>query len=743
MAQPVSIIDLTSSPTKPSQDQVIALPTTTSSTSLPNCTFTSPPKRTLPLAEEFPAKRPEHKSETSAPPRPLKRYYLDSFRTSLDTVLETEHHLLSEVELTHCAVFNSLSEYAQYLWVRLFSRKHGWVRQNALAYPEIPCLADTIQELLQCHPPLIESGYDHLTTLPDLLALLTSEELRTLCKPLGPVTKGTGPRTPLSTKGGHDKANLIARYLHHSRSQSTLHFFTQSKVTSLSTKDGGQADLWQRRVWKVVGPVIQLTSEVIQTFQRIQFIYHRSPSTGDQDTRTIEIMSAIKRWNYPEYSVTRSADLFPDRAAFLQFERFSYLYQELYDSSEVEKHNPEALGRLWALCEQCIEPWEESLALELENIAPSDPKSASSKVNRHYRRRFTVGYLCTRILHLGTTILANLKRYTEEANLLRKLLDQKVYSTGRRGKWYERLALVQMNYLTSKGQPKTVAYTQSRTTCLEALRDPTVHPAILHKIVKRLDRLETGLGLEEKTRCRLPSLIRQEAPVVTITGTRTSTTPHSTTSVVSPSFSRQCYQSRNDQLISVEELALEHYETQGYLGYHAENSLYTMLFALLFWDILFAPVSGVFETPFQTAPLDLNTDAFYPDRQSVIVGHLATVEKDFEGILDIVDKRERPRATQCIGVDWNIARDDLLAMARGIGGKALAGICHTLARDYRHNRSGLPDLCLWHPSKGTFKAVEVKGPGDTLSETQRIWIDTLMALGVEVELCRVELAKDV
>jgi hypothetical protein len=33
-------------------------------------------------------------------------------------------------------------------------------------------------------------------------------------------------------------------------------------------------------------------------------------------------------------------------------------------------------------------------------------------------------------------------------------------------------------------------------------------------------------------------------------------------------------------------------------------------FALTFWDIIFAPVDGVFETPYQSAPLDLSTDAF-------------------------------------------------------------------------------------------------------------------------------------
>lgn len=35
------------------------------------------------------------------------------------------------------------------------------------------------------------------------------------------------------------------------------------------------------------------------------------------------------------------------------------------------------------------------------------------------------------------------------------------------------------------------------------------------------------------------------------------------------------------------------------------------LFALLFWDIMFANISGALETPFQDAPLDLCEDMFY------------------------------------------------------------------------------------------------------------------------------------
>lgn len=35
----------------------------------------------------------------------------------------------------------------------------------------------------------------------------------------------------------------------------------------------------------------------------------------------------------------------------------------------------------------------------------------------------------------------------------------------------------------------------------------------------------------------------------------------------------------------------------------------------------------------------------------------------------------------------------------------------------------------------------VKGPGDTLSETQKLWIDTLTTVGIQVEVCFVKLWK--
>jgi len=82
---------------------------------------------------------------------------------------------------------------------------------------------------------------------------------------------------------------------------------------------------------------------------------------------------------------------------------------------------------------------------------------------------------------------------------------------------------------------------------------------------------------------------------------------------------------------------------------------------LLFWDILFLPLPGVFETPYQTAPLDLATDAFFPSRRSEINARLAEIENGHSpDILRRTHEREKGRETWCVGLSWAYAIEDLL-----------------------------------------------------------------------------------
>ena len=55
-------------------------------------------------------------------------------------------------------------------------------------------------------------------------------------------------------------------------------------------------------------------------------------------------------------------------------------------------------------------------------------------------------------------------------------------------------------------------------------------------------------------------------------------------------------------------------------------------FRFNFWDLLFElEVADVFQTAYQTALLDLTTDAFYPFRKEALEERLKMIEEDFRG----------------------------------------------------------------------------------------------------------------
>jgi Fanconi-associated nuclease 1 len=73
----------------------------------------------------------------------------------------------------------------------------------------------------------------------------------------------------------------------------------------------------------------------------------------------------------------------------------------------------------------------------------------------------------------GTSVLARLHDYNKEVSILKVLLDQNIYRLGKRGAWYDRLALVQMNHLRDGN--RRIHFKAALETCVKAIRDPKVH----------------------------------------------------------------------------------------------------------------------------------------------------------------------------------------------------------------------------------------------------------------------------
>jgi Fanconi-associated nuclease 1 len=178
-------------------------------------------------------------------------------------------------------------------------------------------------------------------------------------------------------------------------------------------------------------------------------------------------------------------------------------------------------------------------------------------------------------------------------------------------------------------------------------------------------------------------------------------------------------------------------------GYHAEGGIIRTIFAYLLYDILFMHVPNVFQTPYQTCPLDLHTDAFYPTRVYEINRRLIDIENgESERLVKEVDSRERAKRTSVVGLNWDFKVDDILEIVTCFGGPALATVCKVMVQEYGERGGGVPDLFLWKPSAKQVMFAEVKSENDRLSDTQRLWIHVLSGAGIRVELCNA-LAREV
>ncbi len=201
---------------------------------------------------------------------------------------------------------------------------------------------------------------------------------------------------------------------------------------------------------------------------------------------------------------------------------------------------------------------------------------------------------------------------------------------------------------------------------------------------------------------------------------------------------KSVWQGQGEEAVNVETYALQHYERLGYKGYHCEGRIVTTLFGLLFWDIIFTPIPGAFETPYQTAPLDIFEDTFYHAREGLIEKRLDEISgNNSRKIIEKVDDEHRERGTWCMGVRWDLfPKEDLLEIVevstdfdnlfkwmtfvQCFKGEALACLCRVLCEDYAQRGSGVPDLFIWNYAEKHCKFVEVKGPGDRLQENQKV-----------------------
>lgn len=176
-----------------------------------------------------------------------------------------------------------------------------------------------------------------------------------------------------------------------------------------------------------------------------------------------------------------------------------------------------------------------------------------------------------------------------------------------------------------------------------------------------------------------------------------------------------------------------------------EGGLIRTLAVVLLHDALFLDVPGMLPVPRLPGPLDLGTPAFGARRPGAI-----------DRVLDDIATGRGPErvARGCAALAGSriagVSRaldppEALVDTARALGPAGLRAVLVPLLASGFGAAAGLPDLLVFpgepvrvpgHPSRVGPDAlfVEVKGPGDSLRDGQRVWIDRLVRAGVPVEV---------
>jgi len=665
-------------------------------------------------------------------------------------------------------------------YVRLFLRKTAkWHRINRLGYyGDIADLSAAVEDLLrsrilptvktpaQSNPGEAEAPKDtvlgedftfadgsesHISTLEEASSLLTLDELKAIAKEAKLQGKNKGDLLKALRRTSQGQGGLGWASLKRSDTEESVNSdrdFIENKE-NLDGSNVNRDSHFIRKILADTGPCVRLSAPALRLFERVHLVFYRSTQWTEKSLTTI-ILARISRRNFPDYIVSRSTNIFSTRSDLLEFEasiRTQFRIDFILEfNGTVRKDGLQVVKDIF---EEVYPRWRVILKEEQRK-----EERVYEVGEGAYLRRFSPAWVYTRIVHKGTYVLGRFKEHEREHQMLTELLDQHLFHAARRGAWYQRKALLEEHYMwalkpdegRSEEAQKKYWKKVALQTCEDGLQDRECHLIYHYDLQKRVMKLEKALKIVKREQhdfghVRLAKPLERTVEGIRIEKERTpsrngnrresdAATPRrggKTIWVDEREGGGEC---------SVEAMCLSWYRDQGWKGYHSEGGIVRTLFGYLFYNVLFTYIPNVFQTPYQTCPLDLHTDAFYPSRASEINHRLVEIANgDAARLLQEVYVREKEKQTCIVGIDWSYEFEDLLEIVGSFRGEALATVCKVMAQEYQQRGGGIPDLFLWHPGNEEVMFAEVKSENDRLSDTQRLWIHVLTGAGIKVELC--------
>lgn len=188
---------------------------------------------------------------------------------------------------------------------------------------------------------------------------------------------------------------------------------------------------------------------------------------------------------------------------------------------------------------------------------------------------------------------------------------------------------------------------------------------------------------------------------------------------------------------SVERDTATHLASSWQSVHYVENSLMCSLFGLAFWEQIFASVPGAFHNPYQSVPVDMYEQGFSRRRASLLEPRLDELG-EVDLVEELLDAFRRYRGYQCRWTHWRALDEVLLRQALSIiPALHLLQIWRRILFDPGENRRGFPDLIAFGEEPGHYQMIEVKGPGDSLQESQKRWLRFFMAHEIPAAVAQV------
>ncbi|KAM0482948.1 hypothetical protein ACHAP7_004049 [Fusarium lateritium] len=704
--------------------------------------------------------------------------YVDAFNLALDTVLDEESHLFDEKESEIFMQWRGLNYEAQYLRLGYHSdisdleaaiatlQSSRKLPQDTTPQTQTPISGIELEEFsLGEMFTFADASDDHINSVEEAASQLSLDELKDLAKEAKIQGRTKAELIRSLVRMSKQQAGLMSVGLSRHNSRDSAHEDQENRDVKAKSKaklrreDSNREQHFLTKILATLGPCIRLSPSPFKLFERVHLVFYRSTEWTEKSLTTI-ILAKIAKRHFPEYIVCRTSTIFASRLHLLEYETAIRMEAEVDAWEFSSPPGEEGLRMMIDIFDKVYPRWK--TLVEEEQHKEHTVYEAGEGA---YLRRFTPGHSYTRIVHKAAPIFGKLKEHLREYELLTELLDQRLFHPARRGGWYQRKALLEEHYMpTLDPSPKFTDAEQQKkhwkriavSTCEAGLQDSDCHLIFHYDLQKRLVKLEKKLRIPRRLQHDFGHVGLQKPIEHTIEGIQIKKDI-----IVKPGRQASTKTIWFDELDSQEEcnveaMCLSQYRSEGWKGYHAEGGIIRTLFAYLFYDVLFIYIPNVFQTAYQTCPLDLHTDAFYPSRASEINHRLVEIANgEAPSLLREVWDREHEKRTSVVGLNWDFEVDDLVELVECFEGSALAAVCKVMAQEYRQRGGGIPDLILWRTKetpedqstepgkvKGEVMFSEVKSANDRLSDTQRLWIHVLTGAGVKVALCNA-VAKEV